>query len=131
MKDKTAPAWLRIVAYFFAFMAFLVSFTLLFAPAGVLENVDLNAKGVDYLIQMWAARQFAMGCIFFYGAVKKQIALILQAVLFFLVMNLGDFLIGLAQKDNGLIIGAMVMCVLSGLILLLTDKNKTDSTRAS
>jgi len=75
------------------------------SPQSVLEKVDLNAKGVDYLIYMWAARQFAFG----FATIKKSIPMLTIAYIFFLVIIVGDFFIGISQKDNSLIIGALVM----------------------
>ena len=128
MTHTTAPTWLRIVGFVFAVLAFAVSSSLFLAPEQVLENTDLKANGVHYLIQMWAARQFALGCTFAFASMKKQTPLISLAFVFFLVMNIADFLIGISQKDNGLIIGSLVMCVIAGIILLLANKERTKPT---
>lgn len=122
MTQSFAPKWLRIASIIFALLAFIVAGTLIIAPASALTEVDLQAKGVKYLTQMWAARQFAMGAIFAVAAWKNSTTLISLCFIFFLVMNVGDFLIGLSQRDNGLIIGALVMCVISGIMLILAQK---------
>lgn len=76
------PNRLRIAAFIFAILACIVTSTLIFSPASALQQVDLQARGVDYLISMWAARQFAMGCIFFIGAWRKSYTIITTAFTF-------------------------------------------------
>jgi len=61
---KSIPKWILIVSGLFALLGLIVSSTLIFSPESALKTVDLNAKGVGYLTQMWATRQFAVGFIF-------------------------------------------------------------------
>ena len=109
--QKSLPKWILIVSGLFALLGLMVSSSLCFSPQSVLQTVDLNAKGVDYLIYMWAARQFAVGFIFGFATFKKSIPMLTIAYIFFLVMNIGDFFIGLSQRDSSLYIGALVMCI--------------------
>ncbi len=95
----------------------MVSSTLIFSPQSAFKTVDLNAKGADYLIQMWATRQFSIGFIFAFATFKKSIPMLTIAYVFFLVMNIGDFLVGILQHDSSLYIGAIVMCVISSTML--------------
>ncbi|MBI2279726.1 MAG: hypothetical protein HYU68_03420 [Bacteroidetes bacterium] len=67
---KSLPKWILIVSGLFALMELMVSVTLCFSPQSVLETVDLNAKGVDYVVYMWAARQFALGFIFGFATIN-------------------------------------------------------------
>jgi hypothetical protein len=90
-KQKSLPAWILIVSGFFAFMELMVSFLIYFSPQSVIETVDLNAKGVDYLFNVWATRQFALGFIFAFAAIKKSVPMLTIAYIFFLVMFVGDF----------------------------------------
>lgn len=101
----------------------MVSLSLCFSPQSVLETVDISAKGVDYLIYMWAARQFALGFIFGYATFKKSIPMLTLSYIFFLVMMVGDFLIGISQKENSLIITALVMCIISSALIYAINKN--------
>jgi hypothetical protein len=71
-QKKNIPKWVLIVTGLFALLAFAVSAALIFSPQSALETVDLNAKGVNYLTQMWAARQFALGCIFAIAVLKQS-----------------------------------------------------------
>ena len=121
-EQKSLPKWILIVSGLFALMELMVSFSICFSPQSVLETVDLNAKGVDYLIYMWAARQFALGFIFGFATFKKSIPMLTLAYIFFLVMFVGDFFIGISQKENSLIISALVMCIISSTMLYFINK---------
>ena len=121
--QKSLPKWILIVSGLFALMELMVSLSLCFSPQSVLETVDLNAKGVDYLIYMWAVRQFALGFIFGFATFKKSIPMLNIAYIFFLVMFVGDFFIGISQKENSLIIAALVMCIVSSAMLFAIKRN--------
>ena len=120
--QKSLPKWILIVSGLFALLGLMVSSSLCFSPQSVLQTVDLNAKGVDYLIYMWAARQFAVGFIFGFATFKKSIPMLTIAYIFFLVMNIGDFFIGISQHDSSLYIGAGVMCIIASTMLYFINK---------
>ena len=46
------------------------------------------------------------------------------AYIFFLVMFIGDFLIGISQKENSLIIAAIVMSIISSVMIFVINKRK-------
>ena len=121
---KSLPKWILIVSGLFAVLEIMVSISLCISPESVLETVDLNAKGVHYLIYMWAARQFALGVIFGYATFKKSIPMLTIAYIFFLVMFVGDFFIGISQKENPLIISALVMCIVSSALIFAINRRK-------
>lgn len=121
-RQPSLPKWILVVSGLFALMEILVSIALCFSPQSVLETVDLNAKGVDYIIYMWSARQFALGFIFGFATFKKSIPMLTIAYIFFLVMFVGDFFIGISQKENSLIISAIVMCIISSTMLFFINK---------
>ena len=73
---------------------------------------------------MWAARQFALDFIFGFATFKKSIPMLTIAYIFFLVMMIGDLFIGISQKENSLIIGALVMCIISSALLFALNKRK-------
>jgi hypothetical protein len=123
-EKNTLPTWILIVSGLFALLEIIVSFSLCFSPQSVLETVDLHAKGVDYLIYMWAARQFALGFIFGFATLKKSIPMLTIAYIFFLVMFVGDFFVGISQKENSLIISAIIMCVISSGLIFAINKKK-------
>ena len=122
--QKSLPKWKLIVSGLFALLELMVSLTLCFSPQSVVETVDLNAKGVDYLIYMWAARQFALGFIFGFAAFKKSVPMLTIAYIFFLVMMVGDLFIGISQKENSLILAAVVMCIISSALIYAINKRK-------
>ena len=122
--QKPLPKWILIVSGLFALLELMVSVSLCFSPQSVLEAVDLNAKGVDYLIYMWAARQFALGFIFAFATFKKSIPMLTLAYIFFLVMFVGDFFIGISQKENSLIVSALVMCIISSALIFAINRRK-------
>jgi hypothetical protein len=121
---KPLPKWIIIISSLFALLAIIVSFSLFFSPQSVLKTVDLNAKGVQYLIYMWGARQFSIGFMFGFSSLKKSIPMLSISYIFFLVMNILDALIGFFVKDNSLIIGASVMCVIASIMLYRINKYK-------
>ena len=119
---KSIPKWILIVSGIFALLGLIVSSTLIFLPESSLKTVDLKAKGVSYLIQMWATRQFAVGFIFGFATLKKSTSMLTITYIFFLVMNIGDFFIGISQHDNSLYIGAGVMCIIASTMLYFINK---------
>ena len=122
-EQKSLPKWILIVSGLFALLEIMVSISLCVSPESALETVDLTAKGVDYVIYMWAARQFALGFIFGFATFKKSAPMLTIAYIFFLVMFVGDFVIGILQKENPLIISAVVMCIVSsGMIYVINKK---------
>ncbi len=123
-QQKSLPLWILIVSGLFALLEILVSFLICFSPQSVAETVDLTAKGVDYLMYMWAARQFALGFIFGYATFKKSIPMLTIAYIFFLVMFVGDFLIGISQKENSLVMSAIVMCIVSAAMLFVINRRR-------
>jgi hypothetical protein len=121
-EQKPLPKWILIVSGLFAVMEILVSLSLFFSPQSVMETVDLSAKGVDYLIYMWATRQLAVGIIFGFATIKKSIPMLTIAYIYLLVMFIGDFFIGFSQSSNALIISALVMCIISLVLLVALNR---------
>lgn len=122
--QKSIPKWILIVSGLFALMELMVSVTICVSPESVLETVDLKAKGVDYVVCMWAVRQFALGFIFAFATFKKSIPMLTIAYIFFLVMFVGDLVIGISQKENSLIISAIVMCMISSAMIFALNRKK-------
>jgi hypothetical protein len=122
--QKSLPVWILIVSGLIALLEIMVSISLWFSPQYFLEDVDLGAKGVDYLVCMWAVRQFALGIIFAFATFKKSIPMLTLAYIFFLVMMVGDMIIGYTQKNNSLIMGALVMGVISAALIFALNRRK-------
>lgn len=123
-EQRSLQKWILVVSGLFALMEVVVSLSLCFSPQSVLKTVDLNAKGVYYIIYMWASRQFALGFILGYATLKKSIPMLTIAYIFFLVMFAGDFIIGISQKENPLIVSALVMCIISSVIIFAINRKK-------
>lgn len=115
--QQSLPKWILVVSGLFALMELFVSISLYVSPQSVLESVDLTAKGVDYLVYMWATRQFALGFIFGLATYKKSIPMLTIVYVFFLVMMVGDLFNGVLQKNNSMILAAIVMCIISSVML--------------
>lgn len=122
--QKALPKWILIVSGIFALLEIMVSISLFISPKSVLETVDFSAHGVTYLANMWSTRQFALGFIFAYATFKKSIPMLSIAYIFFFVMFVGDLFIGISQKENSLIISALVMCIVSSVMLYVLNKKK-------
>jgi hypothetical protein len=123
-EQRSLPKWILIVSALFALMEIMVSASLCFSPQSVLETVDLSAKGVEYVVYMWAARQFALGFIFAFATAKRSAPMLTIAYIFFLVMFVGDLFIGILQKENSLIISAIIMCAISAALIFAINKKK-------
>lgn len=121
-ESKSLPKWILIVSSFFVILSIIVTSTLLLSPQSALKQVDLNAKGVDYLIYMWAARQFSNGFIFGFAIFKKSASMLTLAYIFFLVMNICDIFVGISQSDNSLIGGASFMCAIASTMIYFINK---------
>ena len=121
---KSLPLWILIVSGLFALMEIGVSGMICFSPQEVLEKVDIRAKGVDFLIYMWASRQFALGFIFAFATFKKSVPMLILAYIFFVVMFVGDLAIGIVQKENSLIFSAIAMCGIGSVMILVLSKKK-------
>jgi hypothetical protein len=123
-EQRSLPKWILIVSGLFAILEIMISILLYLSPQSVAEMVDLNAKGVDYLIHLWAARQFALGFIFAFATFKKSVPMLTIAYVFFLVMFVGEFFIGVSQKEKSLMMSALVMCVISSAMIFVINKRK-------
>lgn len=121
-EQKSLSKWILIVSGLFSLLGLIVASTLIFSPESALQAVDLNAKGADYLIYMWAARQFAVGFIFGFATLKNSSSMLTLSYILFLVINIADAFIGIYHKDSGLIIGAIVMCIISSIMIYFINK---------
>lgn len=95
------PKWVLSISYLFALMEIAVSLYLLISPESMADQLDLSARGVNYLMYVWASRQFALGSILAYSSFKKSIPMLQICFLFLLLMFLGDALIGYKLGDFG------------------------------
>lgn len=122
--QKTLPNWTLIVSGLFALMEIGVSVSLFFSPQSFADKIDLDAKGVDFLMYIWAIRQFALGFIFAIATIKKSSQMLTLAYIFFFVMFIGDLVVGILLKDNTLVISAVVMCLIASALIFFINKKK-------
>lgn len=124
MEQTSTPKWIFIVSALFAIIELMVSVSLWFSPHSVVETLDLDANGVRFVVQMWAVRQFALGCIFAFATFKKSVPMLTISYVFLMIMFIGDMLIGVVHKQNPLIISALVMSAVAALLLFILNKKK-------
>lgn len=122
--QKLASKWILIVSGIFALMEIMVSVMLCVAPESMVETVDLNADGVQYLIYMWADRQFALGFIFAFATIRRSVPMLTLSYIFFIVMFIGDLIIGILQKEISMIIAAVVMCAISAVMIFTLNRKR-------
>lgn len=124
MTEQQAPLskWILIVSGLFAVMELSVGATLFLAPESFADNVDTTARGVDFLLYMWATRQFALGVIFAFATFKRSVPMLLLAYIFLLVMFLGDIIIGIIQRDSSLISAGLFMSVVASILIFVINK---------
>lgn len=123
-EQKSLPKWILVVSGLFALMEIMAAVAICISPQEVLEKVDVSAAGVIYLVYMWAVRQFAIGVIFAYSTFKKSIPMLTLSYIFFLVMFIGDVIVGILQKENSFVITALVMCIISIVMLFAVNKKR-------
>lgn len=123
-EQQILPKWILIVSALFALLELGVSLSLFFFPQSMADKIDLNARGVDFLMYMWATRQFALGFIFAFATIKKSSQMLILAYIFCLVMFIGDLLVGIFLKDNTLVISAVVMCVIVSVLIFFIKKKE-------
>lgn len=124
IEQKKIATWILIVSGLLAIMEFFAAISLCFFPESMQEKIDLQAKGMLFVLEMWGGRQFALGFIFAFATFKKSIPMLTVAYIFLLVMLLSDLLIGISQNEMGLAISAGVICVLASLMLFVLNKAK-------
>lgn len=124
LEPKPLPTWILVISAVFALLEILVSLALCFSPESVLDTVDLTAKGVHYVVYMWAARQFALGFIFGFATIRKSATMLTIAYIFLLVMFAGDLLVGVVERQNSLVIAAAVMCIISSAMIYAISKRR-------
>ncbi|MCF8278586.1 MAG: hypothetical protein K9J17_17795 [Flavobacteriales bacterium] len=121
-QQRSLPIWILIVSAIFALMELGASVMFIISPESMEDTVDLNAKGVDFLILMWASRQFALGVILAFATIKRSSPMLTLAYIFLLVMFAADLCIGVAQHDSSLYIGAGVMCLIASTMIYFVNQ---------
>ena len=116
MKQDLIPKWITIVCSLIFLLGFFVGCSLYLSPGTFIKNVDFSSSGARYLVHMWAARQIAIAVIIGFSVFRKSIPMLQVSLAAYSLMNVQDAVIGITQKDSGLIIGAAFFCVLSAVM---------------
>lgn len=123
-QNTTVSLWILWLSGIIAAIEIGVSVSLIIFPDSMGEKIDSSAIGFDFLMYMWASRQFALGAMFAFATYKKSAQMLFLSYVFLLVMFVGDLVTGIALGDSSLIIGGVLMSVISGLALYIIENDK-------
>ncbi len=121
--SNTPAKWILVVTGLLAIMEIGGAISLFFFPETMADQIDLTATGVGFLMYMWATRQFALGVIFAYAVFRRSTPMLTLAYIFFLVMFLGDGVVGIMLHDNTLLVSAVLMCLISSTMIYLLHRS--------
>jgi hypothetical protein len=116
--------WILIVSGIFVLLELAGAVMLLFMQDSMADKIDLHARGVDFLLYMWAVRQFALAAIIAVAVYKRSAPMLSLAWIFLLLMFIGDLAIGFVMKDNPMIISAVVMAAIAAIMLYFINRAK-------
>lgn len=121
---KVVATWILVVSGLFALMEIGAAMSLFFFPETMADQIDLAATGTRFLMYMWATRQFALGVIFAYALFRRSVPMLILSYVFFLVMFLGDGIIGIILHDTTLLMSAILMSLISSVMLFALRKSR-------
>jgi hypothetical protein len=124
LETNHVPKWILIVSGIFVLIELAGAGMLCFMQDTMADKIDLNARGVDFLLYMWAARQFALAAIIAVAVYKRSGPMLNLAWIFLLLMFIGDLVIGFMMKDNPMIISAAVMAAIAAIMLYFINRRK-------
>jgi hypothetical protein len=119
----TIPLWISVASLLIAALAMFVGCSLYISPATFIENTNFSDPNVRYLANMWAARQIAIAGVIGYSVIKKSAPMLTIALAAYCLMNLQDIGIGIVHHDTGLIGGAGLFTLLSGIMIFFINRN--------
>ncbi len=120
--SNLAPKWIIAVSSFISVVGLFVGISLYVSPGTFIENVDFSSVGTRYLAYMWAARQIAIAAIIGFSLVRRSAVMLKVSLLAYCLMNIQDVAIGIWLGDTGLVVGASIFTLLSGLMILVLSK---------
>jgi len=123
MSQDSIPKWILIVCGLICLLGLFVGGSLYVSPGTFIPNVDFSSKGVQFLANMWAARQIAIAGIIGFSLLRKSVSMLRISLGAYVVMNVQDALIGVCGKDPGLAIGATFFGVLAGFMCFRLGRN--------
>jgi hypothetical protein len=119
---KLVPKWILIVTGLLALSTLIGGVALIFSPETVADSADLTAKGVYYLIHIWAVRQFAMAFIFAFATFKKSFPMLLITYIALLITSIGDIIVGISQKESSFFIPAIFVSIIASVMIYFVNK---------
>ena len=119
---KSIPKWILIVTGIYALLTLIGAVALIFSPETVADSADLTAKGVYYLIHIWAVRQFAMAFIFAFATLKKSVPMLTITYISLLVTSIGDIIVGISENESSFFIPAIVVALIASLMIYFVQK---------
>lgn len=122
MAKNSLPNWVILLSTGIAALGLFVGGSLYIAPEKFIPNLNLSLANTTFLTQMWAARQIAIAAMIGLSTFKRSALMLKVALGTYFLMTFQDILIGVYQKDSGLIMGTAFFCALSVLMLLRLRK---------
>lgn len=104
---NTIPTWISIVAGLMAALGLFVGASLYISPGTFVPDIDFSDSGIQFLTQMWAARQIAIAGIIAYSLLRKSVPMLTISLIAYVLMNIQDAIIGFSRNDMGLLFGAL------------------------
>lgn len=104
---NTIPTWITIVAGLMAALGLFVGASLYISPGTFVPDIDFSDTGIQFLTQMWAARQIAIASIIAYSLIRKSVPMLTISLMAYFLMNIQDAIIGFSREDMGLLFGAL------------------------
>ena len=123
MSQDRIPKWISIVGGIICLMGLFVGCSLYLSPGTFIKDVDFSSGGTRYLANMWGARQIAMAAIIGLSILRRSAPMLQVSLLAYCLMNVQDAVIGIIRGDQGLIIGATVVTVLTGHMAFRLSKS--------
>jgi hypothetical protein len=120
--QNSLPKWILIVSALVALMEIGGSIFMCLSPESMADSVDVAARGVSFILCLWSVRQFALGVIFAYATFRKSAQMLSVCYLFFLVMFVGDLVLGVVQHETNLIVSAAVMSLIGAGMLYAVNR---------
>ena len=123
MSQDQIPKWISIIGGLICLLGLLVGCSLYLSPGTFIKDVDFSLGGTRYLANMWGARQIAIAAIIGISIFRKSAPMLQISLLAYCLMNIQDAVIGIIRGDQGLIIGATVVTVLTGYMSFRLSKS--------
>jgi hypothetical protein len=121
-ETKKISKWILIVTGLYALLTLIGAIALVFSPETVADSVDLTAKGVIYLIHIWAVRHFAMAFIFAFATFKKSVPMLSITYISLLVTSIGDIIVGVSENESSFFIPAIVAGLFASVMIFFVQK---------